>query len=100
MIERRGPQAAEIFLDDFGRRVAVLEPGDGRFEVAGIGETVGADRSELGRAGPSAAGWAAAGPATAALRTTARRRTRRTAGGPRSAASGTASCAGSRAAGR
>ena len=50
MVERRRPQAAERFLDDFGRLVAVLEPGDRRFEIARVGEAVGADRPKLGQA--------------------------------------------------
>src|SRR3546814_20228667 len=48
MIERRRPQIAEEFLHDLAGVVAILEPRDRRFEIAGIGEPVGADRPEIG----------------------------------------------------
>ena len=56
MVERRRPQRAERFLDDLGRLVLVLEPGDRRFEIARIGEAVGADRPKLGQAQRQARG--------------------------------------------
>src|SRR3546814_8396186 len=48
MIERRRPQIAEEFLHDLAGVVAILEPRDRRFEIAGIGEPVGAERPEIG----------------------------------------------------
>src|SRR5689334_17695832 len=50
MVERRGPQVAKVFLDDFGRLVAVLVPRNGRLEIARVGKPVGADRAQLGQA--------------------------------------------------
>ena len=50
MVERRRPQAAERFLDDLGRLVLVLEPSHRRFEIARVGEAVGADRAKFGQA--------------------------------------------------
>src|SRR5690348_15573135 len=47
MLEGRRPQRSERFLDNFGRLVLVLEPGNGRFEVTRVGKTVGADRSQF-----------------------------------------------------
>src|SRR4051794_1361717 len=48
MVERRGPQRAEEFLDDLGLLVLVLEPGGRSLEIARIGEPVRADRPKFG----------------------------------------------------
>ncbi|MNS89852.1 hypothetical protein D3C72_1238770 [compost metagenome] len=46
----RGPQQAAVFLHALGRAIHVLEPGDGGLEVARIGQTVGADGTEVRQA--------------------------------------------------
>ena len=45
-----GPEAAEEFRRDVELAVAIFEGGDGRFEVARIGEAIGADGAEFGQA--------------------------------------------------
>ena len=50
VIDEGAPQAAQEFGDDVELAVAIFEGGDGRFEIARIGEAVGADGAEFGQA--------------------------------------------------
>ena len=50
MVELRAPQVPRELGDDFRGRIAILVGGDGREEIARIGEAVGADRAQLGEA--------------------------------------------------
>ncbi|PAV93097.1 hypothetical protein WR25_09979 [Diploscapter pachys] len=50
VVERHRPQRSHELLDHLGRLVAILEPRDRRFEIARVGEAVGADGAEIGQA--------------------------------------------------
>src|SRR5690606_8062004 len=50
VVEGGGPQLAAVFLNALRRAIHVLEPGDGRLEVARIGQTVRTDRAEVRQA--------------------------------------------------
>ena len=50
MVDLARPQIAAEFRDDLAFCVAVLVPGDGRFEIARVRQAIGADRAEIGQA--------------------------------------------------
>uniref|UniRef100_A0A0N4ZLE2 Glucosamine_iso domain-containing protein n=1 Tax=Parastrongyloides trichosuri TaxID=131310 RepID=A0A0N4ZLE2_PARTI len=50
VVEGGRPQLAAVFLNALRRAIHVLEPGDGRLEVARVGQAVGTDRTEVGQA--------------------------------------------------
>ena len=50
VIDARRPEPAQKFRGDVKVAVAIFEGGDGRFEVARVGEAIGADGPEFGQA--------------------------------------------------
>ena len=50
VIDLARPEISAKFRDQLHRAFAVFVPGDRRFEIARVGEAVGADRAEVGQA--------------------------------------------------